>query len=286
MSACGQIAKLRSRRPPLVIPDSIVYTAPGGRVPVQVKPGATKKELLVLVPIYDYNPLRRIRYPYVNFALIAANVLIYFLFQERDIWNGNDCAQAAISKAFGLLPLQLLGVPVNFEGCPVTGLPIPPLLTPLTYMFLHGSIWHLFGNMIFLWVFGDNVEDALGHWRYLAFYLMCGIAGGLLFFAISPHSTVPLIGASGAIAGVVAAYLMLNPRVHMWVLVFDVIPVQLPAYFALGGWIVLNFALAFGHGDPAVAWFAHIGGLIAGGLLVIVMRQPGVPLFAAPPKDA
>lgn len=208
----------------------------------------------MFVPIYDINPLRRIAHAYVNFALIAVNVLVFLAFQEKDLWTGDDCAQAAFAKAFGLLPLQILGTPVMYEGCPVASLSFPVLLTPVTYMFLHGSIWHLAGNMLFLFVFGDNVEDALGHWRYLAFYLICGIAGGLLFFAVAPHSAVPLIGASGAIAGVVAAYLMLNPRVHLWVLVFDVIPVQLPAYLVLGGWIAMNFVLAFATKDPTIAW--------------------------------
>ena len=241
----------------------------------------------MFVPIYDVNPLRRIRFQYVNVALIAINVLVFFLFQERDLWTGNECGQVMFSKAFGIIPLQLLGTPVSFEGCAdgaLSALAFPPPLTLVTYMFLHGSIWHLIGNMLFLWVFGDNVEDALGHVRYLAFYLLCGIAGGLLFFAILPHSTAPLIGASAAIAGVVAAYLMLNPRVHLWVLMFDVLPLQVPAYLAIGAWIVLNFVLAFSHTDPSVAWWAHIGGLVAGALLVVVMRQRGVPLFARPPE--
>lgn len=235
---------------------------------------------MVFVPIYDINPLRRIKHAYINYLLIALNVLVFFLFQEKDIWTGNDCAQASFAKAFGIIPLQLLGTPVSYEGCTDWLFTLPPPLTLITYMFLHGSIWHLIGNMLFLFVFGDNVEDALGHWRYLAFYLLCGIAGGLMFFAVAPHSTLPLIGASGAIAGVVAAYLMLNPRVHLWVLVFEVIPLQVPAYLALGGWILMNFILAFNHADPTIAWWAHIGGLVAGALLVIVMRQRGVELFA------
>jgi len=235
---------------------------------------------VVFVPIYDINPLRRIKHAYINYLLIALNVLVFFLFQEKDIWTGNDCAQASFAKAFGIIPLQLLGTPVSYEGCTDWLFTLPPPLTLITYMFLHGSIWHLIGNMLFLFVFGDNVEDALGHWRYLAFYLLCGIAGGLMFFAVAPHSTLPLIGASGAIAGVVAAYLMLNPRVHLWVLVFEVIPLQVPAYLALGGWILMNFILAFNHADPTIAWWAHIGGLVAGALLVIVMRQRGVELFA------
>ena len=239
----------------------------------------------MFVPIYDINPLRRIRYQYVNVALIAVNVLVFFLFQEKDIFTANDCGQATFAKAFGVIPLQLLGTPVSFEGCPVSGigaLAFPPPLTLLTYMFLHGSIWHLLGNMLFLWVFGDNVEDALGHVRYLMFYLLCGVAGGLLYFATQLHSTAPLIGASGAIAGVVAAYVMLNPRVHLWVLVFEIIPLQVPAFLAIGAWIAMNVVLAFSHVDANVAWWAHIGGLIAGAALVVVMRQKGVPLFAGP----
>ena len=243
----------------------------------------------MFVPIYDINPLRRIRFQYVNVALIAINMLVFFLFQEKDVWTGNECGQVTFSKAFGIIPLQLLGTPVSFEGCAdgaLSALAFPPPLTLITYMFLHGSIWHLIGNMLFLWVFGDNVEDALGHVRYLAFYLLCGIAGGLLFFAVAPHSTAPLIGASAAIAGVVAAYLMLNPRVHLWVLLFDVVPLQVPAYLAIGGWIVMNFVLAFKHADPSVAWWAHIGGLVAGAALVVVLRQRGVELFAKPPESA
>ena len=243
----------------------------------------------MFVPIYDANPLRRIRFQYVNVALIVVNVLVFFLFQEKDIWTGNDCGQAVFSKAFGIIPLQLLGTPVSFENCAdggLSGLDFPPPLTLVTYMFLHGSIWHLGGNMLFLWVFGDNVEDALGHLRYLAFYLLCGVAGGLLYFSTQLHSTAPLIGASGAIAGVVAAYLMLSPRVHLWVLVFDVLPLQVPAYVALGLWIVTNVILAVLGLDASTAYLCHIGGLIAGAVLILFMRQPGVPLFAGPTTRA
>jgi membrane associated rhomboid family serine protease len=243
----------------------------------------------MFVPVYDVNPLRHIRFQYVTVALIALNVLIFFIFQEKDIFTGNECGQINITKAFGIIPLQLLGTSVSFEGCPdggLSALAFPPPLTLLTYMFLHGSVWHLLGNMLFLWVFGDNVEDALGHVRFLLFYLLCGIAGGLLFFATQLHSTAPLIGASGAIAGVVAAYVMLSPRVHLWVLVLRIFPLQLPAYWAIGSWIVMNVAFAFLNLDSSVAWWAHIGGLIAGALLVIVLRQRGVPLFAGPPRQA
>ena len=243
----------------------------------------------MFVPIYDINPLRRIRYQYVNVALIAINVAVFFLFQERDIYSGNDCGQALFARAFGVIPLQLLGTPVSFSNCPdgaLGALSFPPALTLITYMFLHGNIWHLAGNMLFLWVFGDNVEDAMGHLRYIAFYLLCGIAGGLLYFGTSLHSTAPLIGASGAIAGVVAAYLMLNPRVHLWVLLFEVLPLQVPAYLALGAWIVMNIVLALFVRDSSIAYVAHIGGLVAGAILIVFMRQRGVPLFAGPTTSA
>ncbi len=239
----------------------------------------------MFVPVYDINPLRRIRFQYVTVGLIALNVLIFLIFQERDIWTANDCGQVMFTKAFGIIPLQLLGTPVSFSDCPdgaFSALAFPAPLTVFSYMFLHGSIWHLIGNMLFLWVFGDNVEDALGHVRYLIFYLLCGIAGGLLYFATQLHSTSPLIGASGAIAGVVGAYVMLSPRVRIWVLVLRVIPLMVPAWIAIGAWIAMNIVLAFSGLDSSVAWWAHIGGLIAGAVLVVFMRQPGVPLFARP----
>jgi membrane associated rhomboid family serine protease len=240
----------------------------------------------VFVPVYDINPLRRIRFQYVTVGLIALNVLVFLLFQVRDLYlTGDECAQVTFTKAFGIIPLQLLGIPVSFSDCPdgaLSAFNFPAPLTLLTYMFLHGSIWHLVGNMLFLWVFGDNVEDALGHVRFLIFYLVCGIAGGLLYFATQLNSTSPLIGASGAIAGVVAAYVMLSPHVHLWVLVLRIIPLQLPAYWAIGAWIAMNLFLAVSGLDSGIAWWAHIGGIITGAILVVFMRQRGVPLFARP----
>ena len=243
----------------------------------------------MFVPVYDYNPLRRIKFQYVTIGLIALNVIVFFVFQARDIFYGNDCGQVMFTKAFGVIPMQLLGTPVSFEDCPdgaFGALQFPPPLTLLTYQFLHGSVWHLAGNMLFLWVFGDNVEDALGHFRFLAFYLLCGVIAALLYFALQLESTSPLIGASGAIAGVIAAYVMLSPRVHMWVLVLRFFPLRLPAYLAIGAWIGMNVFLAVTSLDPSVAWWAHIGGLIAGAILVIFMRQNGVELFQKPPAEA
>src|SRR5688572_32440347 len=156
---------------------------------------------------------------------------------------------------------------------------IPERLTLLSYMFFHGDILHLAGNMLFLWVFGDNVEDALGHFRFLIFYLACGVAGGLAHTFMMPGSEMPLIGASGAVAGVIAAYLMLHPRVRVWVLILRFIPIRITAATALGAWIITQLVMVLLPQVGPVAWWAHIGGLAAGAVLVVVLRRSGVPLF-------
>jgi membrane associated rhomboid family serine protease len=149
-------------------------------------------------------------------------------------------------------------------------------------MFLHADILHLVGNMLFLWVFGDNIEDALGHVRFLVFYLVCGVIAGLTFVFMMPdaaHANIPLIGASGAVAGCVGAYLVLHPKVRVWVLIFRVIPFKISAAWALGAWVIMQFVMALMPQNDSVAWWAHVGGLIVGALLIVVMRRPGVPLF-------
>src|SRR5690606_37453976 len=144
----------------------------------------------------------------------------------------------------------------------------------VTYSFLHGDLLHLAGNMLFLWVFGDNVEDALGHIRYLVFYLSCTAAGAAVHGMILPESQSPLIGASGAVAGVVAAYLLLHPRVKLWVLVFGRIPLRVPAFVALALWVGSQFLMLFADTGNQISWGAHIGGILAGGILVIFLRRP------------
>ncbi|MEO1718790.1 MAG: rhomboid family intramembrane serine protease [Pseudomonadota bacterium] len=146
-------------------------------------------------------------------------------------------------------------------------------------MFFHGDLGHLLGNMLFLWVFGDNVEDAVGHIKFLLFYLLCGVAAAVTHTIITGDSPRPLIGASGAVAGVIAAYLMLHPRITVWVLAFKFIPLQINAALALGLWIALQVAMVLVPQVGPVAWWAHIGGLVAGAVLILVMRRPGVPLF-------
>jgi membrane associated rhomboid family serine protease len=137
---------------------------------------------------------------------------------------------------------------------------------------------HVFGNMIFLFVFGDDIEEALGHWRFLAFYLACGICSGLAFVASDPSSTTGLIGASGAVAGVIAAYLLFRPCAKVTCLL-GLIPLRLRAYWIIGIWAVWQFIDAAGRVDDGVAYWAHVGGLITGAILFVMMRPAGVRLF-------
>jgi membrane associated rhomboid family serine protease len=151
--------------------------------------------------------------------------------------------------------------------------------TFLTYAFLHGNAMHIGFNMLFLWIFGDNVEDAMGHVRFLLFYLACAAIGALVHGMLVPMSEGPLIGASGAVSGVVAAYFLLHPKVRVWVLLLWKLPVPLPAAIPLAFWIVQQFYMLAVAGEGGVSWAAHVGGILAGGVLVLVLRRRGVPLF-------
>jgi membrane associated rhomboid family serine protease len=231
---------------------------------------------VVFIPISDDNPLRSIRFQWVTLGLVAVNVLVFL----GEALGDADGVQAAI-VSLALTPSDLLHL-TSFYGAPAPagkGFQVPTLLTLITYQFLHGGFLHLISNMLFLWVFGDNVEDALGHLKFLAFYLLCGVAGGLAHAAALPSSPYPLIGASGAVAGVIAAYLMLHPRVRVWVLALRFLPLRVPAVWVLGIWVVSQFVMVALAPADGVAWWAHIGGMAAGALLVLVMRRPGVPLF-------
>jgi membrane associated rhomboid family serine protease len=225
----------------------------------------------MFIPLYDYNPLRTITRPYVSRGLIVANVLIFVLFQSGYVVP----AEQASTFGFGMIPAVISQVAV----LPEQFVYIPEPLTLVTYMFVHGGWLHLAGNMLFLWVFGDNVEDAMGHVRFAVFYLACGIAAGLAHAVAVPDSEAPLVGASGAIAGVIAAYLMLHPRVKLWVLVLGRIPLRISAQWVLGLWIAFQIVNLFVSTDDGTAWWAHVGGFAAGAVLVLVMRRPGVPLF-------
>ncbi len=228
----------------------------------------------MFIPVYDQNPLRSIQFQAVTTSLILANIVVFIL--QVTILPDQ------VILGFALVPHDLLSLGALGPGglvTPGSEIGIPERLTLVSYMFFHGDILHLAGNMLFLWVFGDNVEDALGHFKFLIFYLLCGVVGGLVHVLMMPSSEMPLIGASGAVAGVIAAYLMLHPRVRVWVLIFRFIPIRISAAFALGAWILTQFVMVLLPQAGPVAWWAHVGGILAGAILVTVMRRPGVPLF-------
>jgi membrane associated rhomboid family serine protease len=227
----------------------------------------------VFIPLRDDNALKSIRYQYVTISLIAVNVLVY-------IFEVSGLDEGAI-RSFGVTPRALMAGSLFSTPLPTAedSVPIVEGATLLTYMFFHADIFHLLGNMLFLWVFGDNVEDAMGHVKFLFFYLACGVFAGLFHAWMLPGSDVPLIGASGAVAGVIAAYLMLHPRVGVWVLAFKFIPLRISAGLVLGIWIVLQVVMIAISDASPTAWWAHIGGLLAGAALILVLRRPGVPLF-------
>lgn len=227
----------------------------------------------VFVPIYDENRLKVIKFQYFTVFLIAANIVVFLL-------EASGVQHHAVAS-FAVIPSQL--VQVGFWGGPAISASdvasIPEQYTLISYMFFHGSALHLAGNMLFLWVFGDNVEDAMGHIRFFGFYILCGVIAGLVHTLVMPDSTKPLIGASGAVAGVIAAYLILHPRVNVWVLAFRYIPLRISAALALGSWIAIQIVMVLLPQNGPVAWWAHIGGFAAGAILVVFLRRRNVPLL-------
>jgi membrane associated rhomboid family serine protease len=228
----------------------------------------------MFVPLCDTdNAIQRIRFPFVTWLLIGTHVAVFTTFQSGLVFD--QALARAFDVVFGVIPVELT---TSRQVIPETAI-IPESLTLFTYMFLHGGWFHLGGNMLFLWTFGDNVEDAVGHWRYLVFYLVCGVSGALVHVLTHPSSVRPLVGASGAVAGLVMAYLLLHPRVRLWCLVAGRFPLHIDARFALSGWVATQVFFALQMADDGVAWWAHIGGIVAGGVLIVFMRLPGVPLL-------
>jgi membrane associated rhomboid family serine protease len=230
-------------------------------------------------PLRDDNP--HFTTPYATYGLIALNVLAWVFVQGL----GSEPALSASVCNYGLIPADVLGTapagtsfPVGPGASCVLG-PGGGWHTAITSMFLHGGWMHLIGNMWFLWIFGNNVEDAMGHVRFVVFYLLCGLAAAALQTAFSPSSIIPMVGASGAIGGVMGAYVLMYPRVHVHLFVvlgFYVNTIAVPAYFMLGYWFVLQFvsgALAIGAEGGGVAFWAHVGGFVAGALLSFVFRD-------------
>ena len=226
-----------------------------------------------MIPLHDDNPTEII--PLFTILFIVICVLVFFW----QISLGGQGNQAAV-YSLGVIPAVLL----NKVNLPPELALIPAELTVFTSMFMHGGFMHLAGNMLYLWIFGNNVEDVMGHVRFVIFYLLCGIAAVFGQVLQNPASEIPMIGASGAISGVLGAYLLLYPHARILVLIplgFYAHMVRLPAGLVLGIWFAIQIfsSLAAGPNSAGVAWFAHIGGFIAGVALIPLFKRRGVSLF-------
>jgi rhomboid family protein len=237
-----------------------------------------------VLPLKD--DVRTRSFPGVSVSLIAVNAIVYlyefFLWFEPATPGRPPLGQqlyAQFVAEFGLIPCRFGDIcPPNLETA-LAGAP-PPTLTIFTSMFVHGGLLHVGGNMLYLWIFGKNVEDSMGHGRFVAFYLVCGLAAAAAQYLQNPASAVPMVGASGAVSGTLGAYLVLHPHARIWTLVifgFFVRVIPVPALVVLGFWVVLQFAnsvFTFGRGDTGgVAFIAHLGGFIVGLLLINVFRS-------------
>jgi membrane associated rhomboid family serine protease len=237
-----------------------------------------------VLPLKD--DVRTRSFPGVSVSLIAVNAIIYlyefFLWFEPATPGRPPLGQqlyAQFVAEFGLIPCRFGDIcPLNLETA-LAGAPAPTL-TIFTSMFVHGGLLHVGGNMLYLWIFGKNVEDSMGHGRFVAFYLVCGLAAAAAQYLQNPASAVPMVGASGAVSGTLGAYLVLHPHARIWTLVifgFFVRVIPVPALVVLGFWVVLQFAnsvFTFGRGDTGgVAFLAHLGGFIVGLLLINVFRS-------------
>jgi membrane associated rhomboid family serine protease len=229
-----------------------------------------------LFPLKDNIPTDR--FPAVTVALIVANVLMYFLFQKGGLTLGDTATDAYRCNLgeYAAVPRELTDAAFSLGACEGNTEP-SRWLTPFTSMFMHGGLLHLGGNMLFLWIFGNNVEDSMGPLKFIAFYLLGGLAALGLQVAVGPSSEVPTVGASGAIAGVLGGYLLLFPRARVLtaiILIFFFTLIEIPAIFVLGFWFVQQVAFGyFDLSDPGgegggVAYFAHIGGFVFGLLAI------------------
>ncbi|MEX1080412.1 MAG: rhomboid family intramembrane serine protease [Halofilum sp. (in: g-proteobacteria)] len=225
-----------------------------------------------MLPLKDDNPTQRI--PFISYTVLGLCIAV-FLWQ---VSLGPREGQLAVF-ALGMIPAVVFGdavLPAQVEM-------VPPLATLVTSMFLHGGWMHLIGNMLYLWIFADNVEDSMGHSRFIVFYLVCGLAAAVAQAALDPSSEVPMVGASGAISGVLGAYLLLHPKAHVLVLIplgFLSQLVRLPAGLVLAFWFGLQlFQQMMAGGGGGVAFMAHIGGFVAGMALIPLFKRPRVRLW-------
>ncbi|MCG3203059.1 MAG: hypothetical protein NFCOHLIN_02977 [Gammaproteobacteria bacterium] len=227
-----------------------------------------------MIPLHDDNPTRI--QPVVTMMTIALCALV-FLWQMS---LGGEGGQRVV-YSLGVIPAVLF----DRAELPVELALVPAEATVFTSMFLHGGFMHLAGNMLYLWIFGNNVEDSMGHVRFAVFYLLCGVVAAVGQAWMHPDSQIPMIGASGAISGVLGAYLLLYPHARVLTVVplgFYAQMIRLPALIVLGFWFVMQIfssAMAGGGEKGGVAWFAHVGGFIAGMMLIPVFKHRDVPLF-------
>jgi membrane associated rhomboid family serine protease len=221
----------------------------------------------LILPIRDHNP--RSRFPVVTLGLVLANTMVFLvgLLLSPEL-------QGEVIRRAGAIPMEI----TTLTDMPPANLVAPPF-TVLSSMFIHGGFWHLLGNMWFLWIFGDNVEDRLGRLRFLAFYLLTGVIGAVSQCLLMPSSPVPMVGASGAVAGVLGGYVLLFPRARIVSLLF-LFQVSVPAWIFLGLWFAAQLFLINSSG---IAWMAHVGGFLAG--LGLVRLFMGVqPVAAVDPE--
>ncbi len=225
-----------------------------------------------MIPLHDDNPTERP--PVVTVTFLLACVLV-FLYQ---VSLPDQPGQTFVFQ-FGAIPAVLFGQ----AELPAAAVAVPAYATIFTSMFLHGSWMHLIGNMLYLWVFGNNIEDVMGHVRYVIFYFVCGIVAVFSHAVTEPSSTIPMVGASGAISGVLGAYLLLFPRAHVLVLMPGLGTTRIAAGIVLGMWFVLQLlsgGMSLGTTGGGVAFFAHIGGFLAGMALIGLFKRPDVPFFS------
>jgi len=225
-----------------------------------------------MIPISDDNPTRLT--PVVNWALIALCIIAY-LWE----WSLGKAMDSALN-VLGFTPASFFKPQASMSQ--YVGL--PTAATIFTSMFLHAGLLHLGGNMLYLWIFGNNVEDAMGHVKFLLFYLACGVCAALTLAYIEPDSHVPMVGASGAISGVLAGYALLHPRARVTVIVplgIIIYPFAISAMWVVGLWFLMQLVSAAlsDPSQPGVAWWAHVGGFAAGLVLTPVLKARSVPLF-------
>ena len=221
----------------------------------------------MFIPLHDSTPLKVIRFQAVTIAIILLEVVVFVM---TGAFN-TEPVLATIAALWGVVPGELTGVLAPLLGYD----PVPEPFTLISYQFLHGSWWHLISNMLFLWVFADNIEDAYGHVAFALLYLFCGVVAALAYVLVMPTSGTPLVGASGAVSGILGAYMVLFPKARVWILLAARIPLRIGALWVLGGWFALQIVSWWmtRNADSGIAWGAHVGGFIAGAAVTYAIRR-------------